>query len=105
MEILTADEVAAMLKISKGQVYELAKERTKSGDVRENPIPCLRLGKSDGFARVMLRLGLKSWLYMHVLRGVEVCYLFINYREGFILRLKDRASSANSKSADCFFIS
>jgi predicted DNA-binding transcriptional regulator AlpA len=49
MEILTAEEVAALLKVSKWHVYQLAKQRTKSGDVRDNPLPCVRLGKSIGF--------------------------------------------------------
>jgi len=51
MEILTAQEVAALLKISKRQVYELAKQA-------ENPIPsdlCV-------FANQTLRLGLPVWL-------------------------------------------
>jgi predicted DNA-binding transcriptional regulator AlpA len=51
MEILTADEVAAWLKISKWQVYELAKARTRSGDVREHPLPVLRIGSSVRFRK------------------------------------------------------
>jgi predicted DNA-binding transcriptional regulator AlpA len=49
MEILKADEVAVLLKVSKWHVYELAKQRTKSGDVRDHPLPCVRLGKSIRF--------------------------------------------------------
>jgi predicted DNA-binding transcriptional regulator AlpA len=51
MEIMTAAEVAALLKISKCQVYELAKARTRSGDVRSNPIPSLRIGSSVRFRK------------------------------------------------------
>jgi predicted DNA-binding transcriptional regulator AlpA len=51
MEILTADEVASLLRVSKRHVFELAQPRTKSGDIRENPIPCLRLGKSVRFSK------------------------------------------------------
>lgn len=51
MEILTADEVASLLRISKDHVYELAKTRTKSGDMRDNPLPCVRLGKSVRFSK------------------------------------------------------
>ena len=40
--ILTAEEVAAMLRISKRQVYELAKES-------ENPIPSIRMRTSVRF--------------------------------------------------------
>lgn len=43
-EIITATEVAAMLKISKRQVYELAKEI-------ENPIPSIRIRTSVRFRR------------------------------------------------------
>ena len=43
-EILTASEVAAMLKISKRQVYELAKET-------DNPIPCVRIRTSVRFRK------------------------------------------------------
>ena len=43
-EILTAEEVAAILKISKRQVYALAKES-------ENPIPCVRIRTSVRFRR------------------------------------------------------
>jgi predicted DNA-binding transcriptional regulator AlpA len=46
MEILTADDVAALLKISKRHGYELTQERTKSGDVRKHPLPALRISKS-----------------------------------------------------------
>ncbi len=51
MEILTVEDVASLLKVSKRHVYELTRERTKSGDTRENPIPCIRLGKSVRFRR------------------------------------------------------
>lgn len=44
--LLTADEVASMLRVSKWQVYELSKERTRSGDVREDPIPTVKIGSS-----------------------------------------------------------
>src|SRR5205823_414942 len=43
MEILTVDEVATMLNVSKWHVYELAKPRTKSGDIRKQPLPSVRL--------------------------------------------------------------
>jgi predicted DNA-binding transcriptional regulator AlpA len=49
MEILTVEEVASLLRVSKWHVYELAKQRTKSGDVRDLPLPCLRFGKSIRF--------------------------------------------------------
>lgn len=51
MEILTVAELAAWLKISKRHVYELAKARTRSGDVREHPLPVLRINSSVRFRR------------------------------------------------------
>jgi excisionase family DNA binding protein len=44
-EILTAQEVAAILRISTRQVYQLAKEE-------ENPIPSVRMRTSVRFRRV-----------------------------------------------------
>jgi len=44
-DILTAPEVAAMLKISKRQVYELAKES-------DNPIPSIRIRTSVRFRKI-----------------------------------------------------
>jgi excisionase family DNA binding protein len=50
-EILTVQEVAALLKISKSQVYELANERTRTGEVRKHPIPVVRIGTSVRFRK------------------------------------------------------
>ena len=54
MEILTVGEVAALLKVSKRHVYELTKQRTKTGDLREHPHPCIRLGKSVRFSKTAI---------------------------------------------------
>jgi predicted DNA-binding transcriptional regulator AlpA len=51
MEILTVEEVATLLKVSKWHVYELAKPRTKTGDVRNNTLPCVRLGNCVRFRK------------------------------------------------------
>lgn len=51
MEILTAKEVAAMLRISYRQVYELANPRKQSGDLREDPLPHFRMNTSVRFRR------------------------------------------------------
>lgn len=66
MEILTVAEVAALLKISKRHVYELTQERTKSGDLRENPIPCLRLGASVRFRKS----DVEAWIEKLAARGM-----------------------------------
>jgi excisionase family DNA binding protein len=51
MEILTVAEVATMLRLSKSQVYELTNPHTRSGDLREHPLPVLRIGASVRFVR------------------------------------------------------
>ena len=50
-EILTVSEVAAWLRLSKSQVYELMKPRTRSGDLREHPLPSFRMGTAVRFRR------------------------------------------------------
>ena len=57
-EILTAAELATILKISKWQVYELAKTRTRSGDERKQPLPVLRIGTSVRFRKTEV----EAWL-------------------------------------------
>lgn len=57
-DILTADEVGAMLRLSKYQIYELAKACSRRGDVRANPLPCLRIGRAVRFRRV----DVEAWL-------------------------------------------
>ena len=51
MEILTAGEVATMLRLSKSQIYEMTKPRTRGGDVRQHPLPVLRIGGAVRFIR------------------------------------------------------
>jgi len=51
MEILTVSEVAAWLRLSKSQVYELMKTHTRSGKVREHPLPSVRMGTAVRFRR------------------------------------------------------
>jgi excisionase family DNA binding protein len=65
VEILTADEVAVLLKISKRHVYELMKPRTQARDVRENPLPCVRLGTSVRYRKS----DVEAWLERLVARG------------------------------------
>ena len=60
MEILTVDEVASLLRVSKRHVFELAQPRTKSGDVRAHPLPCIRLGKAVRFDKHAIEEWVKS---------------------------------------------
>jgi predicted DNA-binding transcriptional regulator AlpA len=48
-ELITVVAVANLLHLSKSQVYELTNPRTRSGDVRTNPLPALRLGTAVRF--------------------------------------------------------
>ena len=54
MEILTIDELAALLKMSKGQIYEMTKERTRSGAMRNNPIPVLKINGNVRFRKASI---------------------------------------------------
>lgn len=58
MEILTANEVATLLRVSKRHVFELTQPRARSGDKREDPLPCFRLGKSVRFDKEAV----ENWL-------------------------------------------
>jgi excisionase family DNA binding protein len=50
-EILTVDELAALLKMSKGQVYEMTRARTRSGAMRDNPIPVVKINGNVRFRK------------------------------------------------------
>lgn len=57
-EVLTVSEVSELLRLSKSQVYEMTKPRTRSGDVRDNPLPVLRMGSAVRF----LRTDIDAWI-------------------------------------------
>lgn len=50
-DILTVDDVAALLKMTKRQVYEMTCERTRSGAMRTNPIPVLKINGNVRFRK------------------------------------------------------
>lgn len=50
-EIMTVAEVASLLRLSRSQVYELTKPRQRSGDLRDNPLPALRMGAAVRFRK------------------------------------------------------
>lgn len=55
-EILTMDEAAAKLKLTRGQLYELTRNRSR---IRQRvPLPFIRLGKR----RVFRASSLETWL-------------------------------------------
>lgn len=49
-EILTA-ELAAMLKMSKSQIYEMMNSPTRSGAIRQHPFPVLRINDTIRFRK------------------------------------------------------
>jgi predicted DNA-binding transcriptional regulator AlpA len=51
MEIMTDDVVVRLLRTSRLHVCELANDRPAPGDVRENPLPVVRFGRSVRFRR------------------------------------------------------
>jgi excisionase family DNA binding protein len=58
MELLTVEEVATMLKMSKGQIYEMTKARTRTGSMKENPIPVLKINGNVRFRK----MDVDAWL-------------------------------------------
>jgi excisionase family DNA binding protein len=60
--LLTVSDVAKRLRLSKYKVYELAKPRTRQGDVRENPLPALRIGSVVRFRNSDLDAWLEALL-------------------------------------------
>jgi hypothetical protein len=58
MKIVNADEVAAILRIGKRQVYELAKEKKEN----KNPLPASVFARLCASAGAMFMGGLRGWL-------------------------------------------
>jgi excisionase family DNA binding protein len=64
-EILTVDELAAMLKMSKNQIYEMTRTHTRSGAMRDNPIPYLKINSNVRFRKS----DIEAWIEKLVERG------------------------------------
>jgi excisionase family DNA binding protein len=65
VEILTVAEVAAMLKMSKSQIYEMTRARIRSGAMRDNPLPILRINSNIRFRKS----DVEDWVEKLVVRG------------------------------------
>ncbi len=50
-EVLTVQEVAALLKMSKRQVYTMCETRTREGSMKENPFPMLKINGNLRFRK------------------------------------------------------
>ena len=57
-EILTIDELAALLKMSKRQIYTMTETRTSSGAMKTNPLPVLKINGNLRFRRAAI----EEWL-------------------------------------------
>ena len=53
MEILTVAELAAMLKMSKGQIYEMTRACTRDGNMREHPLPVVKMSGEHSLVAAM----------------------------------------------------
>lgn len=49
MEILTIDELAGWLKMTKKQIYTMCETRTRTGSMRKNPLPVLKINSNLRF--------------------------------------------------------
>jgi predicted DNA-binding transcriptional regulator AlpA len=52
MEILTVDELAALLKMNKKQIYTMCETRTRNGSMKRNPLPVVRINSNLRFDKV-----------------------------------------------------
>lgn len=50
-EILTVDELADLLKMSRRQIYSMTEKRTRTGPMGEHPLPVLRINGNLRFSR------------------------------------------------------
>jgi predicted DNA-binding transcriptional regulator AlpA len=58
MEILTIDELAALLKMSKRQIYTMCETRTRKVPMKNHPLPVLKINGNLRFRKV----DVDSWL-------------------------------------------
>jgi hypothetical protein len=62
MEILTVDELATMLKMNKKQIYTMCETRTRTGAMKNNPLPVLKINGNLRFHKeaVLEWLGIRQ---------------------------------------------
>jgi excisionase family DNA binding protein len=51
MEILTITELAALLKMSKRQIYTMCETRTRNGAMKNHPLPVLKINGNLRFRK------------------------------------------------------
>lgn len=57
-EIMTVKQLADYLQMTARQIYSMCEERTRTGTMRHNPLPKLKINGNLRFARV----DVESWL-------------------------------------------
>jgi len=65
MEILTVAELAAMLKMSKRQIYEMTNRRARIGSMKDHPLPVLKINGNLRFRKS----DVEAWIEKLVVRG------------------------------------
>jgi predicted DNA-binding transcriptional regulator AlpA len=58
MEILTVDELAELLKMTKRQIYTMTEKCTSTGSMKEHPLPVMRINGNLRFCRALI----EEWL-------------------------------------------
>jgi predicted DNA-binding transcriptional regulator AlpA len=53
-EILTVDELAALLKMSKRQIYTMCEKRTRNGSMKDHPLPVLKINGNLRFRKAAI---------------------------------------------------
>jgi predicted DNA-binding transcriptional regulator AlpA len=53
-EILTIEELAALLKMSKKQIYTLCEKRTRNGSMKDHPLPVLKINGNLRFRKAAI---------------------------------------------------
>ena len=59
-EILTIDELAALLKMTRRQIYTMCEIRTRNGAMKDHPLPVLKINGNLRFRKS----DVDSWLML-----------------------------------------
>ena len=65
MEILTVADLAAMLKMSTTQIYEMTRARTRTGAMREHPLPFVKINGNVRFRKS----DIEAWIEKLITNG------------------------------------
>lgn len=65
MEILPVEELATLLKMTKRQIYEMTNTRTRTGAMKEHPLPVLKINGNLRFRKS----DVETWVEGLALRG------------------------------------